>query len=340
MVPRAARVHHRSRTTARPSRRGGRSGRSDKLPGWLLVGATFTLILAVGFICVYKLLIPALVVPANQANRFIVTAGQANAEGNHVLLVSVNHQSQTELAWLNAAEKITIPGGYGEYELRSVVPLLALESPPVDSLAAGLTHGLGAVITQVLVVPSWADLPENIETLPAAEQQRLLSKFFLQMAFRQLPKIDQTRQMAGLHVLVSRAGQMSDQESIPVLSPQDLARYTQEHPLVSEQIAQACPLAIMNTTDQSGLANNASTILEQSGAQSVRVEHLDETRSTSVVLVSDEHLAECDSIIRLAQYIFPAKTHVETVNSDQLISRYRAKVVLLLGTDVAEYYSK
>lgn len=288
----------------------------------------------------YKLIIPALVVPANQADRFIVSAAQADAQHNHVLLVSVNQQAETEFVWLNGTEKITIPGGYGEYELRSMVPLLTLESSPSGSLAVGLTHGLGAVITQVVVMPEWTGLPENIETLSAAAQKRLLTRFFLTAALRELPSLDRARQLAGLYVLMTRAAYLSETDPAPVLSPQDLPKYTRDHPLVSERLAQACPLAIINTTDQSGLANSTSAILEQSGAQSVRVEHQDESRQTSVVMVSEEHLAECDSILRLVQYVFPTQTHVETVNSDQLLSRYRAKVVLLLGTDVAEYYSK
>jgi hypothetical protein len=97
-----------------------------------------------------------------------------------------------------------------------------------------------------------------------------------------------------------------------------------------------CPIAIINTTDISGLAATTSYILEKSGARVIRVDsngqQLEQTR-----LVVDNNNLQCQPVVAaLTNQVLLGKIDQGTEEDQQLLNRYRADIVLLLGNIVAD----
>lgn len=102
-----------------------------------------------------------------------------------------------------------------------------------------------------------------------------------------------------------------------------------EFPVLDDGV---CSVAIINTTDISGLAGEVGEIVEKMGIRIIRVDGNDFNLSqTQIIKANDD---SCQSTATsISQVLMGSIKRGEDQEKTQLLSRYRADLVLLLGTD-------
>jgi hypothetical protein len=97
--------------------------------------------------------------------------------------------------------------------------------------------------------------------------------------------------------------------------------------------ARQCSLAVVNTTNKSGVASFLTTYLEKKGVVVVRVTDNSAQLDTSRIVVSEESEA-CAEVVSILKYLQPEKA---TVSFNQEVANdYRASAVFFLGKDISE----
>lgn len=303
-----------------------------------LMAMTFLGVLALGGATVMFVILPELLSSGSiAAQRTIVTATDPTLAQNHVLLLVTTPERKKTFYWLDGTEKISVPGGYGEYELRAAVALLALEKKNERQFRTGLSYALSTVITDVVATDTWeGNLVADIERQPLGEQTKQLSQYFYAKALRALPDLQTARQYFKLYRFFDHF--ISLHSSVPVLKPSDLAEALKNTSLVPSQQTQQCPVAIINTTEVAGLATQVTGLVEQGGALVVRSEHEAQDSPHTTILTSAESAAACSDVLSLLDTVFPNGAPQTQIDNDSLLTQYRAKIVVLLGDDMGEYY--
>ena len=93
----------------------------------------------------------------------------------------------------------------------------------------------------------------------------------------------------------------------------------------------ACPIAVINTSSESGLAGRFASLLEKDGFSIIRRDNLDQDLTDSYLLVDKEMLA-CQTLTeRFAQFL----PDNEIIYNKEPAQQYRAGAVLFLGDDLA-----
>lgn len=101
---------------------------------------------------------------------------------------------------------------------------------------------------------------------------------------------------------------------------------------VAQQQSVACSLAVINTTETSGLSRFMSQIMEQSGYQVIRVDSQPKFLSNSQLFLNPQRLHCLPQAERLQQFL---PTAIEIVPDLAATQQARADIVWLLGSDVA-----
>jgi hypothetical protein len=92
---------------------------------------------------------------------------------------------------------------------------------------------------------------------------------------------------------------------------------------------QPCSIAVVNTTGVTGLASEAGAILERSGLFVARLTNNQSNTTNSLILT--KNLEECQEVIDAVSILTPNSTEVAI--DEAAATRYRARVVILLGRD-------
>jgi len=93
---------------------------------------------------------------------------------------------------------------------------------------------------------------------------------------------------------------------------------------------QPCSIAVVNTTGVTGLATEVGDILERSGLFVARLTNNQSNTNNSLILT--KNLEECDEVIEALSILTPNSTEVAI--DEAAATRYRARVVLLVGKDL------
>jgi hypothetical protein len=93
---------------------------------------------------------------------------------------------------------------------------------------------------------------------------------------------------------------------------------------------QPCSIAVVNTTGVTGLATEVGEILERSGLFVARLTNNQSNTTNSLILT--KNLEECQEVIDALGVLTPNSTEVAI--DEAAATRYRARVVLLVGKDL------
>ena len=104
--------------------------------------------------------------------------------------------------------------------------------------------------------------------------------------------------------------------------------------LGAEQSFFNCPVAIVNTTDQAGLANKLASLLEKVSFLIIKKDSNSENLEKSY-FVYDPQLEECQSLLDKLTEIMP-ETRVQA--DHQIAQAERAGLVIYIGKDLADLY--
>lgn len=112
-------------------------------------------------------------------------------------------------------------------------------------------------------------------------------------------------------------------------SADDWAQYMPQRDM--QLTNQPCSIAVVNTTPSSGIATDLANVLERSGLFVARTTQTATNISQSMLLA--ESIDGCEEVIEHVSTLIDASQKV-TFNED-VTARYRARVVLLVGQDLA-----
>ena len=212
---------------------------------------------------------------------------------------------------------VTVPDGYGEYELGAILPLLNLEGKTEVYKRAVFSRILGVPVSAFFALP---------KPVVASDDFVQLRRVLRQTALTKLKQFELPWQEAALFPLLQL--NPADAQATSLAEAQFRLQAALVRLVSRSELA--CTLAIVNTTEESGLAHQLATVLEQSGVRVVRTTDTAELREQSQ-LISDASRSECAWIVPLVQAWF--FTPLEQKPSSEVTNEYRAWGVVFIGAD-------
>ncbi|NCN82472.1 MAG: LytR C-terminal domain-containing protein [Candidatus Pacebacteria bacterium] len=212
---------------------------------------------------------------------------------------------------------VTLPEAYGEYELGAVLPLLDLEGKT--------TAYKQAVFSRILTVPVSSFLAVQEPVTVAADFSQLC-RVLQRTAFEKLRRFELPWQEVALLPLLKN-------QQVETLSTSLEEMQAQLQTAMIRSVSRselACTLAIVNTTEESGLARQLATVLEQGGVRVVRITDTSQLQEHSKLLM-DTNRTECAWIVPLVRSWFFTDIAVEQDSEAEQI--YRAWGVVFIGSD-------
>lgn len=276
----------------------------------LLVAAYFT----------YTKLLPRVFTITDDHTIVFVSESILEQEGKLYFVHLSPTDKNTVFLSLPGREEVTVLGGYGTYELQSVFPLLRLDKKDSQFIRAAFSHAFNVVVDEVIwVEPAALSQPE----------QDLHQLFRSALQERESQEIGTTQLLRYFFHTLAHNKKAKPLETIADV-PSQLSAVTS---IFAREEALQCPVAVVNTTSTTGLAQNMSGILEDSGALVIRVASESNQEPTSRI-VAAAATPECQRIIDSITKMLPVSP-VYAENED-VLRQYRARLVLFLGEDIAK----
>ncbi len=253
--------------------------------------------------------------------RNIIIVSQDLAQSEAVVFVHISPQTEkTILAVLNGSDRVEVLGGYGQYSIQSLYALVQLDGKGDHFVRAAFSHALGVMIDEVVLVSGLSH--ERARTASLAE--------LLQPVVFQGDSGLRWRDRLELYF----AARTYRRNEIRPSEARQIAPLLGAHPLISETQARSCQIAVVNTTSTPGLASGVGQLLEKSGAIVVRVASDTTAAYEKTGFVIKETSLGCAELALKAAQVFP---YVPTIEySADLPQRYRADMVIMAGSDLAE----
>lgn len=292
----------------------------------------FFKLLAVSFAGLFLLVIMLIVIELLVYNRFVeglqaqnIVIASADAEDSQSVLIALHVSPNEELEFVTLAPTIPVEiiGGYGEYQLRSVLPLLKVDKKSNQAIQATFSFALNTGINQV-----WQD--------------NNLDKDFTQFDVQQLGwRLIRGQIKTGLSpwqrfhwgVYLSRFSETD----IAISSASSLEEWQESKQWWSlGKLLYLCSVAVVNTTDTAGLGGQVSGVLESAGLNVIRVANDQTPREATTVVIDfdkDHPNETCDQVLNLITAYIPNATNTE-YNPDATLE-HRANISIILGEDNA-----
>lgn len=211
--------------------------------------------------------------------------------------------------------KVNVVGGYGEYELGAVWDLLRLEKKDQVFVRAAYGHALGVGVDGVYVFRPKEKAVDQWQVLRLLVGHR--ETWHLALWFK-----DVEAQNFSSLVL----GEMKDWQKL-------LASHA------FGKIDDSCAVAIINTTQRSGVAANLTAVLENSGVAVVRSGNsIWDDEQTALFVAAGESQLKCLEVQARLQSLSPLVLIPRPEQNK--VDQYRASMVLLIGEDLAKILEK
>lgn len=310
------------KSTAVASPRSRRPARHQKQPGMVTV-PTWVWLIIVALVSISVLVSAAMSWWWGQVSRqnineriLFVQTKKPSSEAKIYFALFSSKSSDNKQVELGADQPVMVLGGYGQYQLHALAPLLAIDNKSPEFIRAAYSWALTQLVDRVVVIPAEVELP-------AAGEQSLGGLLTSLLGSKQVP----LRTKGELLSLVGLAWQQETlQQPLTVSAISDL----QAWPTGAEETT-GCSLAVINTTGQSGVASELAKLIERSRARVIRVDDSNERLLQTKLVVNPE--ADCHADLRDLEAVWPFQV---SPSSDQAISgRYRADIVVLIGDDLA-----
>ncbi len=324
---RLPRSHKRSRVRTVHRSRSRRSSSPKQGPSWLSRFSSGLVIAVVilGLVGVagYGLLsqvIPRLL-PLKENSNLVLVASEKYKTPSHVFVLHFRPTDQKLIvAKIQADQSVPVIGGFGQYPLRSVWPLLQMEKKPAEFNQAAFSYGLGEIIQGIGEAPDamWDTQPDKLKT---SLVQALRSQKFTSLSVK-----DQL-------ILFLYTTQLST-DKIEVHEVSSLEKWAD----VRQQLTLAfpepeCSVAVVNTTSQAGLASTISQVIEQTGYPVIRVTDSKTNLAKTHIFYATEP-TNCSVQAESISQVVPFE--VEIAPDTAMTQLYRASIVVEVGQDVSQ----
>lgn len=220
--------------------------------------------------------------------------------------------------------KIAVIGDYGEYPLRSVVPLFEIENKDNQFKKSVFSFGLDFFVSDLI------SLKKDINFSTKSDLQKFFQQIVFDPGFKQDLNIGEKMQMMAM---VNRLRQdqiefvkVSSLDDWQTLVSKDLTEYQEPE----------CKVAVINTTSQAGLATKIALIIKSLGASIIRVDDSSQLEDKTKLLINPESRDRCKFTLLSSQKMFPFTPQIS--QSDEATSVYRADLVILAGHDMDQLW--
>src|SRR5579859_6829302 len=165
-------------------------------------------------------------------------------------------EHKLDLVFLNSELESEVIGGYGNYQLKSLWPLLNIDHKDSYFLSAAGTFFLQNIVDQVIPTQH---VPQNFSDLQTLFRQNIFKQLIL---YRFLSSLSPQQ------VSTYQVDTFTDWQKI-----QEKLHYPQPDT--------QCSIAVINTTTTTGLGNTVANIIEKSGYPVIRVTTVSQESSSS-----------------------------------------------------------
>lgn len=250
--------------------------------------------------------------------KTIFLARNTNSQDQKVYLLRlVPSERSATLIELDSDKKVEVLGGYGEYKLQALYPLLKLEKKKDSFIRSALSLSLETIVDEVVVIPD--------NSILHIEDQKNLEKVLLDASYTKFINFTQFYKLFSYYSFVREA-------SYDNQVPQD-GEFSRGTKLVLKaETPESCPVAILNTTETRGLAGKIGEVFSNSGINVIRVDS-DTERVEKSQIYFDDTIKGCIDLVDKTSQIIPNSLIEANMEISQ---RYRAGIVVLLGQDFSE----
>jgi len=303
-----AQISSHSRTQRRPTHSAS-SPVSTSAPlsflSWIIGLSLLGVVLLIGYLLTFSIILPNLL-PVSHDEIVVLTANYPIAKNQPVTLVRFIPQSRQ----LVVAKGVLPQLGLTDEELSQVLLSWQL-GVPVDRW---LTSGEAELDSSPVVTIFWELLLDQ-----KANNISVKDRLSWWLLVRSLP-----------------------QSQITTVSATDQKNWSRaQRSLLEGRDTSQCPVAIVNTTTQKGIATQLSTILEAGGNVVIKVTDTQEIAEQTQIQV-DDRATECLLIgQRLVSFITQtgeSDTSQRLKTEAGLVAQYRAPIVIRVGKDLLPFF--
>ena len=258
---------------------------------------------------------------AFSAERNILLIGGTPAEkATNIYILRLSPANETvKVFTLDSQALVPVSGGYGDYPLSFVAPLLQLETTNNQQLAAVYNFALKQAIDEVYFIP---DLHQ-----PTSEEQ--VAQDIWTLIKQELSLTTTVRRSLWEIFFYLQKETAFTQNQLAIDSDSGV---TADY-LAKEALTQ-CPVVLINTTNINGLAAKASQMMEMNGVKVVNLESSSEDLLANEIYY-DQNEPDCVSLVQVLQNSLPQL--VKMVPDDgNLAAQNRAKAVIKLGRSLSD----
>jgi len=255
-----------------------------------------------------------------QEQNIVIVPSKIDVSQGKILFLSYRAKDgSTQLKSIPAQDLVTVAGGYGQYPVQSVFPLLILEKHSPQFIRAVLSFALHVPVDSV-----WETTNANVFT---AQSPAEIGKLVLERKI--VPRSFSVKDA----VIFYRALQTQQNRRQDVSTLND---WFNQIPAYSQDF-KSCRVGIINTTTVAGTGARVNTIVEKSGGNVLRLDDEPLPVPKSQILFHQETLG-CSAFIEHLKVLFPET--IEVKNDNQIFYRERTELEIRLGEDMAQFLSK
>jgi hypothetical protein len=280
---------------------------------WLkfLIGCFLIFFVIFASIAVYFWQLPTKWDQTKDQNIVIVNS-KIDLSINEIFLLSYRGKDQhTTLYTIPALENVSVPGGYGQYPLISVRPLMALDKKSAQEVRAGYSQILKMPVDAV-----WESGDEKTFQSPEFSLRSVNTNFNLKDRFR--------------------FEKLINAKSLSTVESTTLDQWG-ERRLPYDSEVKNCRVALINTTNVPGLGQNMAEILEKAGITVIRLTDASPKVEKSTI-VFQENVPSCQTLLPHVQALFPSE--IQPQESSTVFERSRSEMEIILGQDIGQFVAK
>lgn len=279
-------------------------------------------------ILLWFFLLPSVLLVNSQTKNSVYVSGDIDYISNKIVFAHFDQDStKSRLYLLDGAEEVHVPNGYGTYAVGAVPVLLAMDKQSDSTIQSIMSRIFRLPIDEIVMYE-----PTVLQTVSDTQQfdVRELAQTFQTLAFESLPADPQLAiKLLRLSFLARRTSQIENLGSYKKVS--DLVS-TSALSLSAEE--KSCPVAVINTTGIRNVAREHAQLLEQNGVYIIREDSTTQLQTATTFQVNDPLSAFCESLLSKLLPFFPESSYREPQTTDT--KRYRADIVIFLGTDITQ----
>lgn len=249
----------------------------------------------------------------NYKNILLISPEIDSSKSKIYLAYFFPNTNEITLSMIKSAP-VSVLGGYGDYELNKVYPLLEIEKKKPDFRLSAMSWSTETIVDQIIEIDDEAEL----------KTKKQLQRQLWQGAINRIANPSQAVELLKAFFFT---------KSIPV----EQLDINQEPTLVKELnvlnnviLYEDCLVAVVNTTEEVGLASKFSTIIEKNGAVVIRITDQNSPYQLSTFSFDPENNS-CQSLSERLRVLFPGQ--IIKQHQAQLQHEYRADLIIFIGKD-------